>query len=399
MGKKRRERERLRAVEERGAADPSESYPDIDAQLYARQRAQVGGLTPTVREAMGIPAVNRAVTMLATTAGSLDLNAYRGGSRIEPDPPLIRRPCRTMRAGQFTRDTVHAMASYGEAIWLTMERYAEDGAPASVMPIPPVSVKSDWNGIEHRWYRMGADGKAAYYDPRDVTHITLLVDPATGRGLGPMQLCGAALNVAVEADRWASRYFAGGGMPSIFLNATGIINGADADKIKEDWLADPPNTPKVASNIEPHILNSNPEQGQLLDSRAHSRGDVALMFGINGRLLEAPVGGTALSYTNVGDLATELVRLTLAPYYLEQIEQAFSDLLARGTEARYDVEGFQRADPLTRWRIYELAQRLGVLSAEQIADKELIELDGNAEPPPMPTPVALPPPTPIREVG
>ena len=391
MSKKKHAKE-LRQLEER-ALDPAASYPDIDAQLYARQRSAGNGyaITPTITEALGIPAVNRAVTMLATVAATLDLNAYRGGSRIVPDPPLIARPTKGQPPGRFTRDSVFYMATRGETIWLTTERYAEDGAPASITAIAPESLKSDWNGVSHDWYATGKDGKRRGLDPRDVTQVTLLTDPATGRGLGPMQLGGAALNVALEADRWAARYFAGGGMPSVFLSATGILAGDEPQKIKDQWLHDPPNMPKVASNIEPHVLNANPEQAQLVGSRAHSRGDVALLFGINGRLLEAPVGGSSLSYTNVGDLATELVRLTLAPYYLEQIEQAFSDLLARGTTARYDVEGFQRADPATRWRIYETAKKLGVMTAEQIADKELIEMDESAEPAPVgPLPIPLP---------
>jgi HK97 family phage portal protein len=387
MGKaKRRKLEQRAAQLEERALDPGISYPDIDAQLFARQNRS-GAIVPTIREALGIPAATRAVTLLSTTAGSLDLNAYRNGVRLEPDPPLVARPCKAWTPGRFTRDSVFYMATRGETIWLITERYAEDGAPASVIPVPPESMQSDYNGVEHTWYSYRKDGKRYDYDPRDVRQVTLLTDPATGRGLGPLQLCGAALNVAVEADRWAARYFAGGGMPSVFLSATGILAGDEPDRIKEQWLRDPPNMPKVASNITPTVLNANPEQAQLVGSRGHSRGDIALAFGINGRLLEAPVGGTSLSYQNVGDLATELVRLTLAPYYLEQLEQAFSDLLPRGTEARYDVEGLQRADPLTRWRIYELAHNLGVMTAEQIADKELIELA--SEPDPLPAPIPL----------
>lgn len=394
MGKAKRQRAAQKLHER--SLDASADYPDIDTQLFARQRAQTASLTPTIREALGIPAVNRAVTMLATIGATLDLNAYRKGERLEPEPQLTQRPCRTMTPGRFTRDSIFHMATRGEAIWLTTERYAEDGSAASVTPVLPEAMQSEFDGVSHSWSRITPDGKKVPYDPRDVTHVTLLADPATGRGLGPMQLCGVALNVAVEADRWAARYFAGGGMPSVFLSATGILAGDEPQKIKDQWLHDPPNMPKVASNIVPTVLNHNPEQAQLVGSRAHSRGDVALMFGISGRLLEAPVAGTALSYTNVGDLATELVRLTLAPYYLEQIEQAFSDLLPRGTEARYDVEGFQRADAKTRWEIYAIAQKLGVMDAEQIAEKEMIELpDEPAQPAPQP----LPMPTQIERVS
>ncbi|MGV1029619.1 MAG: phage portal protein [Dermatophilaceae bacterium] len=380
-----------RQLEQR-TLDPSGDYPDIDAQLWARQRQQSASLAPTIREALGIPAVNRAVTMLSTIAATLDLDAFRNDVLIDPEPQLVKRPCKAMTPGRFTRDSVFYMATRGETIWLVTERYADDGSPASIYPVVPEAMQSDFDGVSHTWKRTTTDGKQIGYDPRDVIHVTLLTpDPMTGRGLGPMQLCGAALNVATEADRWAARYFSGGGMPSVFLSATGILAGDEPQKIKDQWLTDPPNMPKVASNITPTVLNANPEQAQLVGSRAHSRGDVALMFGISGRLLEAPVAGTALSYTNVGDLATELVRLTLAPYYLEQIEQAFSDLLARGTEARYDVEGFQRADAKTRWQIYEIASKLGVMDDQTIADREMIELPAKAsQPVPQPLPQALP---------
>jgi HK97 family phage portal protein len=397
MGKGKRQKRQQRAeLQERSAAlDPSTDYPDIDAQLYDRQRASAGQLLPSIREALGIPAVNRAVTMLSTIAATLDLDAFRAGELIDPDPQLVQRPCKAMTPGRFTRDSVFYMATRGETIWLVTDRYAEDGSPASLYPVVPEAMQSDFDGISHVWKRTTTDGKQIPYDPRDVIHITLLTpDPITGRGLGPMQLCGAALNVAIEADRWAARYFSGGGMPSVFLSATGILAGDEPQKIKDQWLHDPPNMPKVASNITPTVLNSNPEQAQLVGSRAHSRGDVALMFGISGRLLEAPVAGTALSYTNVGDLATELVRLTLAPYYLEQIEQAFSDLLPRGTEARYDVEGFQRADAKTRWQIYEIASKLGVIDEQGIADREMIELPAK---PAQPAPVALPQALPFQQ--
>ena len=46
--------------------------------------------------------------------------------------------------------------------------------------------------------------------------------------------------------------------------------------------------------------------------------------------------------------------------------------------------------PLTRWKIYEVARKLGVLTAEQIAERELIEMaPGAVAPEPLPTPIPL----------
>jgi len=148
------------------------------------------------------------------------------------------------------------------------------------------------------------------------------------------------------------------------------LAGDDPQTIKDKWLQDPPNVPKVGYNLEPHQIGWNAENAQLTESRMYSRGEAALMFGIPGRMLEYSESGSSITYANVGDLATELVRLTLGPVYLEQIEQAFSDLRPRGTEVRFDVEGFERADVKTRYDIHEKAIALGIYTADDAAANE-----------------------------
>lgn len=260
------------------------------------------------------------------------------------------------------------MASRGEAIWLVKERDVA-GFASDLVPVAPETMKSDWNGVEHDWYSIRSDGKRIDYARDNVIHIPLMRDPATGRGIGPLQACGVAVNVAVEADRWASRYFLGS-IPSVFLESKVPLAGDDPDTIKRKWLGDPPNVPKVGYGIQPHPLNVNPETAQLTGSRMYSRGDAALILGIPGRMLEYAESGSSITYANVGDLATELVRLTLGPSYLEQIEQAFSDLRPRGTEVRYDVAGFERADAKTRYGIHAQAIASGIYDAEYAAQQE-----------------------------
>jgi hypothetical protein len=59
---------------------------------------------------------------------------------------------------------------------------------------------------------------------------------------------------------------------------------------------------------------------------------------------------------------------------LEPLEQAFSDLLPRGTEVRFDVEGLQRADTKTRYEIHEKAIALGVYDVEHAQEVEGVEI-------------------------
>jgi HK97 family phage portal protein len=377
---------RLNTLEARADLNPDNEYPDIDDQLYRRQR-ELKGSRPrvTVKEALGVPAVYRAVTLLSTTAASLQLKEYVERAEVEP-ASVVRRPARQWTPGAFTRDTVFHMATRGEAIWLVRERDYQ-GFASNLLPVAPEAIKSDWDGVEHDWYRFDKNGKRINYRREDVVHIPLVRDPDTGRGLGPMQVCGVALNVAVEADMWASRFFVGA-IPSIFLESKVPLSGDDPAYIKQKWLTDPPNVPKVGYNLTPHMLDLNPEAAQLLGTQKNARGSVALMFGIPGRLLEYSEPGASLTYANVGGLATELVRLTLAPVYLEQIEQAFSDLRPRGHELRYDVEGLERADPKTRMEIHKSAIEAGIYTPEYAAHQEGI---GGGSPEVIPAP--------LREVG
>lgn len=352
------------------ALDPDSYYPDIDTQLYARQRARAGTLpAATIREALGIPAIFRAVTLLSTVAATLQLREYLNGREMVPASTVIRRPQREWTFRDFIRDVVFHGAGYGEAILIVTERDAS-GFPSNYVPVRPDRVKSDWDGIRHSWYTFDREGKRFDYRREDVRQITpFFRDPGDGRGRGPLQICGVATNVAVEAEHWASRFFVGS-IPSVFLESKVPLAGNDPQTIKDKWLTDPPNVPKVGYGIQPHMLEINPETSQLPQIRMQSRGEAALMFGISGRLLEYMESGSSITYANVGDLATELVRLSLAPTYLEPIEAMFSDDRPRGTEVRFDVDGFQRADAKTRYDIHEKAIGLGIYDAEEAARKE-----------------------------
>ena len=367
-------------LEERADLDISNTYPDIDYQLYQRQNSRTVPYTPTVRDALGVPAIWRAVSLIATTVGSFQLKEYVNQTEVEAST-FVRRPSRTWTPSDLFRDLSAYMASRGEAVALITSRDF-NGFASDIRLVAPYLMQSEWDGLDHEWRFTGRDGRQVPVASENVIHITLMRDESTGRGIGPLQRCGVALNVAVEADRWASRFYVGG-VPSVFLDSENPINATEAAAIKEQWLTDPPNVPKVGHGFTPSTLMVNPEVAQLVQSRLHSRGDAAVAFGIPGKLLEYTGTGSSLTYQNVGDLATELVRLTLAPQYLEPIEQHFSDLLPRGHEVRFDVEGFQRADAKTRYEVYAQGIENGIFTAEYAAQQEGI-LGGSPEVRPVP---------------
>jgi len=178
-------------------------------------------------------------------------------------------------------------------------------------------------------------------------------------------MCGAALSAAVEAEEWAARFFAEGGVPQTVIKVPGKLAAGEATTLLKQWLGEPGNTARVVDmDADPQAHQINPEQGQLLQSRQHSAGNAATMFGINGHLLNYAQSGSSLTYQNTGEVFVDFVRTTLAPGYMTPIEDGVSDLLVRGQTARFNVDELYRADIKTQAEVYSTLKAAGMAEEE-----------------------------------
>jgi HK97 family phage portal protein len=376
--------EPYQAIETRQVAD----YPDFDQQMAAlllnRRRTLPPWRIASVSQAMGFPAINRCVTLIANTVGSLSVDAYRDGRKLEGNdrPRLIVRPNPLTRPQVFYRNSAYYMASRGEAWWMVMKRDG-DGMPISLYPARPWEITIEpttdplrptifWNNVKQ--------------NNDDVIHISLMPDDNDMyRGIGPLQQCGAAVSVAVEAQEWAANFYAEGGTPSTLIKSAVDLDENDADALREQWVSRPHNVPRI---IDPGIedvreLGINQQGAQMLESREYQNGDAARMFGIPGSLIDHQTPGSTLTYQNLEGEYTKLVRGCLLPNYLEPMEQAMSDLLTRSTVARFHVDGLLRADIKTRYDVYQIGIEAGVLTPELAQEMEGI-VPGDIENAPVP---------------
>ena len=400
----------LRPVLQERAIDSFVDHPGLTEQLMAVQ-----GLTPRpwraagLKEALGVPSIHRAVTLISNTVGMLSLNAYRKGARLDDDdrPRIIVRPNPFTTPRDFFRDTAYNMATRGEAWWWVAARDA-DGAALSLLPVNPAEVSVTEDPLDLRYPIIEWRGRKMRNE--DMVQITLMREAGSLRGYGPLQLCGAAVSVAVEAQEWAANFFAYGGYPNIWIKAAGDLSGGDdgmdpdglseAQRLKAQWMETAPNTPKVTDDGIESIeqFDPNPQGAQMLDAREYQNGDTARMFGIPGSLLDYSVSGSSLTYQNLEQEMTKFLRTCLIPNYLAPIEQAISDQLTRSTIAKFHVEEVNRADIKTRYEVYEIGTRSGVLPVELAQEMEGI-VPGNLEnaPTPLASPAAIPTSLPIEQ--
>ena len=376
------------------AIDSFVNHPGLTEQLAAVQGVRLDSWNPpTLKEALSVPAVFRACTLISNTIGMLLMEAFRDGRKLTEQPTLVTRPGIDGTPRDFYRDTAWGLATRGEFLWRVVDRHLDTNLPRKLMILPPAEVRVDWDKRvpfqrTYKWRDMDLN-------PQDVVHGFFARDPWGLRGFGPLQLCGAALSAAVEAEEWAARFFSEGGVPIAVLVAQGKLTPAEAKRIKRQWLGtDIPageegygrstgNSVRVTDlGLKPETFQIDPEQGQLLQSRQFSSGNVATMFGVNGHLLNYSATGSSLTYQNVGEVFVDFVRTALAPGYMVPIEDAMSDLLVRGQTARFNTDELYRADIKTQAEVYSTLVTAG-MAQEEAAQRAGFDISAELAPMPL----------------
>ncbi len=397
----------LDGTQEQPNARSGDSIDDLVARLGFAPRPW----TPaSVSDALAVPSILRCVSLISTTIGALSMNAYRNGAELAPEdrPRVIVRPDPFTIPRTFYRDIGWNLATHGEGWWWVAKRDA-DGQALSVINADPVEVMVEqnpndamrpWVTWRNRTTVRPLPANMIGMTNDDFRQLTFVKPSGSLRGMGPLQLCGAAVSVAVEAQEFAANFYADGGYPSTVIKAAGTLSPtlnedglSEADILRAGWVNRPNNEPRIIDqgieSVEDHAPNTIGVQ--MLDARNYQTGEAGRMFGIPGSLLDYVQPGSTLTYQNLEGEFTKWVRGGLWPYYLEEIEQQMSDLLTRSTVARFNVDALLRADIKTRYDVYASGITSGVLTPQMAQEKEGI-LPGDVENAPIPfaAPSAVP---------
>lgn len=346
----------------------------------------------SVQEALTIPAVFRANHLVASLVASIPLRTYQAGALLDPAPRLIARPDPFTSRRRFMYGLGWYLASRGEAILYAAAVEADRRQALSLLNLPLKEVDVEW--ADDRQLEKKYTWRGRVLDPWRVRHLAYVMEPDELRGRGPLQLVGAALGAAAEADEWAARYFGEGGLTAVHLHSETKLLDEEAEKIRERWISTRSAVRVTSGGVmtaEP--LGTPPAEAQLIEARLHNRGEVAVMYGIPGKLLEYGAPGSSLTYQNVGEVMTEYARTTWSPTFGTEIEEALTDFLPRSMTARFDLDDLQRADVRTRYDVHAIAIANNIYDAAHAAQEEGVvpgDPDRAPVPAPGPEPTGLP---------
>ena len=333
----------------------------------------VGGLfygaqTATREQAMSVPSVARARNIICSTIGSLPLETYNHFTKEHIDPPrVIMQPDPRVAGSAIYAWIAEDLLFHGVAYGQVLDSYAA----------------SD-NSRVRAWTRIAPD-RVTYNLNANQTEITsYMVDgmhvPATGlmslivfSGLdeGVLNRAGRTIRAAQELEK-AAELYAKEPVPTMVLKSNGTnLTPERITKLLESWKV-ARNTRATAflnADVELNALGFDPQKLQLNEARQYLATEIARAVGIPASFLSAET--TSMTYST-----TVMERKALIDFSLRNIitpiEQRLSaaDFVPNGVEVRFDIDDFLRGSALERAQVYEILNRIGAMSVEQIQEEE-----------------------------
>jgi HK97 family phage portal protein len=337
------------------------------ATLIPRRSETTQSITP--RSAVGLVAVYRAISILATAVSQLSLDVERAGIRL-PDvqvPSLIRRPDIHRSRADFVEQLMLSLAVSGNAYIL---RRVVDGETVNLDPLNPWEC---WPALDPKTEEKTIGYRGRQYTTDQIEHIALMPLPGSVLGLGPIQAAQVELAGARDVRDYSQKWFTETGQPAAVLSTDQATTDADLKLMRNAWNyldaagepidagSNPSRVRVLGKGMKYQPIFISPRDAQWIESQKFNTTQIARLFGVPSSLMLAAVEGSSQTYQNVEQEWIGFTRFTLMAY-IRKIEEALTAVTPRGQTVRFNVETLQRSDTKTRYEAHQLAIEMGLYS-------------------------------------
>lgn len=362
-------------------------------------------------DAMRISDVFACIRLLADTAASLPLVAYRrlpDGDR-ERFSGRLTELLATPSPGNVTANLVGTAVAHLNLhgnCYLGKYRDA-DGIVTQLAPLNPAGMTVDLERGIPRYLYVDNNG-AQQLGTADVLHLKAL--SADGViGLSPVAQARQALGLAQNLGQHADSFAANAGRPGGILRVPGwrSAQGTAPEDIRSDWegmFVGTDNAGKLLivtgqEDVQYQQFALSMADAQFIEQRQLSSQEIARIFRVPPHLIGAPVS-SSLTYSNAEQESLDFLKFSLSPW-LRLIEMAITadpDLSPSTVFCEFTLDDLLRADSLTRATVYEKGLAGGWLTIEEIRAREnlprLPAVAATTPAPQLPTTPAPPGPSP-----
>jgi hypothetical protein len=365
--------------------------------ITAAQDAQAGNRAI----ALSIPAVRKARHVIAGTISTFILSGWAGQTRLPVDDvrcSWLRQPDPVATLQSLLFSTIDDGIWNDRAVWKILDRNVA-GLPVKYSRVAPSRISTVPTTLDpDRVDTWIIDGTEVKNPRRDL----VVFDFA---GLGGLRRWGAdLLQLYLDLQAAAGRYARAPYPMGILKNHGADLLGPEIGALIAEWEAarETSATGYLNDVVDYDTVGWNAAELQLTEAREYAALEVARMFGLPARAVDAS-GGDSMTYANVAESRRDILE-ALRPW-MTVIEQTLSldDRASRptglylpaGVTAKLDVDAYTRDAPGDRMTTWETALRAGVLSIEEVRAAEPLATTATAvATPPAPVPEPAPEGTP-----
>lgn len=340
---------------------------DVDASLapYFNENGNfffAGIQLATRAEAMSVPTVARALSIIQTIA-SLPMHTRNEatGEKVT-QPRVINQPDPRIPGATFWSWIISDLFFHDTAYAWVMERYADTGKIRAMERVAPerVSITTNANGTEIDSYQI---------DGTPVDPMNLVVFPNTQEGL--LSRAGRTIKAAAALEK-AAMNFANEPIPAMVLKSNGTSLPADrVAKLLSAWRTARANksTAFLNADVTMETIGYDPKNLQLNEARNYVSLELARACGLPAYFTDSQQ--SSFTYANALDKRRDLVDFAFRNY-MSIIEQrlSFQDFTPAGNKVSFDLDDFLRGNPYERAQVYEILNRIGAMSVQEIREEE-----------------------------
>ena len=337
--------------------------------------------------ALMVGAAYAAINFIARTGATLPIRLQRRDdkSRAQVNDAefawLTRRPNGPTSRISFLETLFASIEGWGNG-------YAWIGRPAGKMYDPA----RPWVGVKELWHlrpqrlAIGTfdsgdkgftlDGsREKPFTAREILHVPgFSIDGI--RGLSPVAVGANALGLSIATERFGSLFFKNGSTLSGIITSEAVVTPTAAKELIEIWddehkgLNNAHLMGVLGGNAKYQAVGIPPNEAQFLETRIHQREEVLQFYGPIPHHLLGWKSNTSNFGTGIESQGIHVVVFVMLNR-LKRVEEAIeSQLLPPELEMTFNVNGLLQGDARTRAGLYQTLRNLGVMTADEIREKE-----------------------------
>ena len=367
----------FRRKEDRNLENPSSpvSAADFLQNMGWGDPVAASGVTVTIDNALGVPAVWSAVNFLSGTIAGLPLHVFRrvdnGRERVTGGvaPILNENANDDASSFEWLKYTFEQVFTGGRGI--TYIERTNAGEIVNLWPLDPSKVRVDRSLDGRKRYRTSS----RVYDASEIIDLPFMLKANGTDSRSPIMTGKDAIGMAIAASRYGAKAFQSGGIPPAvlqgpFQSAAGAVRASDdVAKTMAKLGTQGRSVMALPMGHELKAIGFNPEQMQLLELQRFSIEQIARIYSLPPVFLQDLTHGT---FSNTEQQDLHFVKHTVKRW-VEQAEAEINlKLFGRGSDlyAEFNVDGLLRGDFKTRMEAHATSIQNGIRTPNEVRDIE-----------------------------